>query len=73
MPYLTDIINDLRKFETWKIQLAIIINLISSKDNNDVERLMHSKCDNIEPMISDETDEIIKKLFNSLKGTLMQI
>ena len=34
---------------------------------------MHSKCDNIEPMISDETDEIIKKLFNSLKGTLMQI
>ena len=73
MPYLTDIINDLRKFETWKIQLAIIINLISSKDNKDVERLMHSKCDNIEPMISDETDEIIKKLFNSLKGTLMQI
>ena len=73
MPYLTDIINDLRKFETWKIQLAIIINLISSKDNNDEERVMHSKCDNIEPMISDETDEIIKKLFNSLKGTLMQI
>ena len=73
MPYLTDIINDLRKFETWKIQLAIIINLISSKDNNDEERVMHSKCDNIEPMISDETDEIIKKLFNSLKDTLMQI
>ena len=73
MPYLTDIINDLRKFETWKIQLAIIINLISSKDNNDEERVMHSKCDNIEPMISNETDEIIKKLFNSLKGTLMQI
>ena len=73
MPYLTDIINDLRKFETWNIQLAIIINLISSKDNNDEERVMHSKCDNIEPMISDETDEIIKKLFNSLKGTLMQI
>ena len=73
MPYLTDIINDLRKFETWKIQLAIIINIISSKDNNDEERVMHSKCDNIEPMISDETDEIIKKLFNSLKGTLMQI
>ena len=73
MPYLTDIINDLRKFETWKIQLTIIINLISSKDNNDEERVMHSKCDNIEPMISDETDEIIKNLFNSLKGTLMQI
>ena len=29
---------------------------------------MHSKSDNIEIMISDETDEIIEKLFNSLKN-----
>ena len=28
---------------------------------------MHSKSNNIEIMISDETDEIIDKLFNSLK------
>ena len=29
---------------------------------------MHSKSDNIEIMISDEADEVIKRLFNSLKN-----
>ena len=29
---------------------------------------MHSKSDNIEIMISDEADELIKKLFDSLKN-----
>ena len=29
---------------------------------------MHSKCDNTEIMASDVTDEIIEKLFNSLKN-----
>ena len=29
---------------------------------------MHSKIDNIEAIISDEVDEIIKQLFNSLKN-----
>ena len=29
---------------------------------------MHSKSDNIEFMISDEEDEVIKKLFDSLKN-----
>ena len=29
---------------------------------------MHSKCDNIEIMISDETDDVIKELFDSLKS-----
>ena len=28
---------------------------------------MHSKSDNIEIMINDEADEVIKELFNSLK------
>ena len=28
---------------------------------------MHSKCDNIEIMIKEEADEVIKKLFKSLK------
>ena len=40
-PYLKDIINDLRKSDTWKIQLTIAINFVSSKDN-DEERVMHS-------------------------------
>ena len=42
-------------------RLTITINFISSKDDNDEERVMHSKCDNIEIMIGDVTDEIIKK------------
>ena len=29
---------------------------------------MHSKSDNIEIMINDETDEVIKELFDSLKN-----
>ena len=42
-------------------------NFISSLDN-DEDRVMHSKIDNIEIMINDETDEIIKELFDSFKN-----
>ena len=41
--------------------------LVSSIDN-DEERVMHSKIDNIEIMINDETDEVIVELFKSLKN-----
>ena len=44
-PYLKDIINDPKQTDTWKIQLTIIINFISTKDDNDEEHIMHSKCD----------------------------
>ena len=47
MPYLKDIINNLKKYDTWKIQLRIPNNFISSIDNYK-ERVMHSKSDNIE-------------------------
>ena len=39
--------------------------MMSSKDN-DNKRLMQSKSDNIEIMIGNETDEIIKDLFHLL-------
>ena len=39
-PYLKDIINNLEKFDTWKIQLIIANKFISSIDN-DGERVMH--------------------------------
>ena len=29
---------------------------------------MHSKCDNIQIMINDEADEVIKEIFDSLKN-----
>ena len=60
--YLKDIINNLRKSNTWKIQLAIANNFISSKDN-DEEHVMHSKSDNIEAMNNDEAEEVLKELF----------
>ena len=51
----------------WKIQLMITINFISSKNDNDEEHVTHSKSDNIERMINDEADEVVKKFFESLK------
>ena len=65
--YLRDIINDVQKSDTWKTQSTITINSISSKYENNEKGVMYSK-DNIEIMISDVTDEIIEKLFNSLKN-----
>ena len=63
-PHLKYIKNDLKKSDTWKIQLTIAINFISSKDTNE-ERVMHSKSDNIEIMINDKADEVTE-LFQSL-------
>ena len=40
-PYLKDIMIDLQKPDTWKIQLKIAISFISSKDTNK-KRTMHS-------------------------------
>ena len=60
--YLKNIIDNLKISDTWKIQLAIASNFISSKDN-DEECVMHSKSDNKEIMINNKTDEVIKKLF----------
>ena len=41
-PYLKDIINNLKKSDTWKIRLTIANRFISSTDN-DEERVMYSK------------------------------
>ena len=59
-------LNILKKSDTWKIPLTRANNFISSSDN-DKERVMHRKSDNIEIMINDEPDEVIKELFDSLK------
>ena len=50
-PYLRDMIIDLQKSDTWKVQLAIAIAFVSSK-NIDEEHVMHSKSNNIEFMTS---------------------
>ena len=48
-PYLKDIITDLQKSGTWKIQLTIASNFNSYKDT-DEEQVMYSESDNIEVM-----------------------
>ena len=57
-PYLIDVIINLQKSDTWKIQLIIAINFISLK------MLMKSK--NIEFRLYDNANEIVNKLFKSL-------
>ena len=65
--YLKDIINNLKKSDTWKIQLTIAINFIFSKDD-DEKQAMYSKSVNIEIKINDEASKVIKKFFKSLRN-----
>ena len=62
-PYLNDIINNLKKSDSQKIQLTTANNFISSIENHE-ERVMHSKCDNMEIVIKDKADEVIQKRFD---------
>ena len=60
---LKDIIINLKKPDTWKIQLTTAINIFSSKDN-DEERGMHSKSDKIEIMINDKESDNTEIMIN---------
>ena len=62
---MSDIVNDLKTQGEWKIQLTIAINIFSSKDSKETHT-MHSRSDNIETMIGNETYEIIEELFDYL-------
>ena len=55
------------KVTVIEITITIANNFNSSIDN-DKECVMHSKSDNIEFMINDDADEVIKKFFDSLKN-----
>ena len=48
--------------------ITVANNFISSIDN-DEERIIHSKRDNIEIVIDDEADEVIEELLKSSKNT----
>ena len=65
MIFLQNIMIDLQKLDTWKIQLTMIINFISSKDT-DEDCLVHSKVDDIEVTTYDDPKEIIEDVFESL-------
>ena len=63
--YLRDIIINLQKSDTWKIQLSIAVSFISSKDV-DEGHVMHLKRDNVEFMSYDNANEVVNELFESL-------
>ena len=60
-PYLRNITIDLQNSDTWKIQLSIAINFISSKGVEE-ERVMHSTSSNIK-FRSYDGNEIVNELF----------
>ena len=60
--FLKDLINNPKKPDKWQVQLTIANNCVSSIDNGE-ELVMHQKSDNIEIMISDQTDEVIEEFF----------
>ena len=61
--YLRDMIINLQKSDTWKIQLWNAITFISSKDA-DEERVTHSKSDIIEIMSCDNAKKVVNELFS---------
>ena len=63
--YFRDIIIDHQKFATWKIQLKIAINFISSKDA-EKERLMQPTSDNKKLIFHNDANKVVDELFDSL-------
>ena len=57
-PYLKDIIIGLQESDTWKILLTIVINFISSKDDEE-DHVMHLKSDNEEFLIYDHANQLL--------------
>ena len=63
--YLRNIITDLQNSDTWKTQLTIAINFISSKDAEE-EHVMHSIGNNIKFTSYNDANEVADELFDSL-------
>ena len=61
-PYWRDVIVVIQESDTWKIQLAISIHFIYSKDTEE-ECVMHSKSNNITSY--NDANEIVDELFES--------
>ena len=59
---MRNIIIDIQNFNTWKIQLTIAINFISSKDVEE-QRVMHSSINNIKFTPYNDAKEVVRKLF----------
>ena len=66
-PYLRNMRINLQNFDVWKIQLTIAITFISSKDAED-ERVMHSSSGNLKFTPYSDANDVINKLFKSLRS-----
>ena len=64
-PSLVDIINNYKTQAECKIQLSMTIDFISSKNSNEI-CTVHTRSNNIEIVMGNETDQVIKELFESL-------
>ena len=64
---MRNIVIDLQNSDSWKIQLTIAINFISSKDAEE-ERAMHSRSGNIKFQPCDNANEVVDELFESLRS-----
>ena len=62
---MRNIIIDPQNSGTWKIQLTIAINFISSKDTKE-KHVLHSTSDNIKFTPYNDANEVVNELFESL-------
>ena len=63
--YLRELINQHKNEGEWKVQLSAEINFISLKPGTNETRVMYTRSDNEEFMSGDDTNKIIKLLFES--------
>ena len=61
-PYLSDIINEHKNKDEWKIQIDMSINFISLKDSNE-PGATYTKSDNVDIMTGVYTNDVVDKLF----------
>ena len=64
---MRDIIIDLQKSDTWKIQLTIAIDFISSIDS-EKKRVMYPKSDDTKFMSYNDVNEVVNELLDSLRS-----
>ena len=62
---MIELINEYGNKGEWKVQLTAEINFISLKPGSDEIRIMYVRSDSEEFMSGDDTNEIIKSLFQS--------
>ena len=68
----TEVFDYETQFGEWKIRLTRSINLMSYKDSDET-RNMHTKSNNIETMMSSQTNDIIEDLFVKISRWIRRI